>query len=699
MWSSSSSSSRPPRSTWSRRRRWRAGSRRSSSRRRCALWPANPTSTGTCGRSPTRPHSSRRYVDERVAPPRATSPRRPRRAAVLEGPDGARPDGDRARVGARVRARAPRRRGGAQPAGRGSVARSRRGAGRRTAGRGERQPCDRAAPPLPQPPGARRADRAARRGRDGHRQVDGCNRSRLPAGHHARDLHRLHPPDDARVLLARVHAVDPLLELRGARGRRARRRARGDAARLPRPDAQRARRRQGRHRPRAPGGLVDGDRGGSPRAGDAAADREPCRRAVHRGDRGRTGAPRPLLHPRCVVGGPQAARAVPRAFRRHPRAPGLHRRAGAPKRRARRLECERRRRRRRGHGACARTRRPSTNGVVTQAVEDTVGTEVQRGGACLCETYARVTERAALAGARWLGRADHEAAASSAGRAMREELDIQPIDGHVVIGPSDGLEELAPGQQVGAGGEAVDLAVDPIEGSGIVARGANGAMSMIAVGPRGSLQTLPDMYMRKMAVGPRARGAIDLRRPIADNIQAIAEAFGRRPQDITTIVLDRPRHHDLIEEIRQSGARIKLIQDGDVTASISAAIRGTNDHLAIGIGGTRQAALAAAALRCLGGELQAQLWPTSRSEIEEAAAQGVDDIERVFRIDDLAPADVIVAATGVSNGDLLRGVRYLADSAWTNTLVMCTRCNWVRFVDGIHFFARERREEVRLPGF
>src|SRR5213078_713371 len=195
------------------------------------------------------------------------------------------------------------------------------------------------------------------------------------------------------------------------------------------------------------------------------------------------------------------------------------------------------------------------------------------------------------------------------------------------------------------------------------------------------------------------RGKIDLRRPVAENIQAIAEAFGRRVADVTTIVLDRPRHHDLIAEIREAGARIKLIQDGDVTASISAAIRGTNDHLAIGIGGTRQAVLTAAALRCLGGELQAQLWPTSRSEVEAAHAAGVDDLERLFTIDDLAPGEVIVVATGVSNGDLLRGVRYLADSARTHSLVMCTRCNWVRFVDGIHFFARERREEVRLPAY
>jgi fructose-1,6-bisphosphatase II len=318
---------------------------------------------------------------------------------------------------------------------------------------------------------------------------------------------------------------------------------------------------------------------------------------------------------------------------------------------------------------------------------------------CLCESYARTTERAALAGARWLGRADEAAAEEAAASGMREELELLPIDGRIVIGgPGEG-ETLQGGERVGSGGETVDLAVDPLEGSGIVARGGSGAMSMIAVGEPGSLQTLPDMYMRKMAVGPVARGTIDLRRPAAENIEAIAGAFGRQVGDITTIILDRPRHHDLIEEIRAAGARIKLIQDGDVTASISAAIRGTNDHLAIGIGGTRQAVLAAAALRCLGGDLQAQLWPVSRREIDEARERGIEDVERVFTTEDLAPKQAIVAATGVSNSDLLRGVRFRADSAWTHTLVMCTRCNWVRFVEGIHFFQRERREEVRLPGF
>jgi fructose-1,6-bisphosphatase class II len=310
-----------------------------------------------------------------------------------------------------------------------------------------------------------------------------------------------------------------------------------------------------------------------------------------------------------------------------------------------------------------------------------------------------VTDGAALRAARWLGRADQEAAELDAAQAMRTALHDFPIQGRIVIGAAEEDSPLRVGDEVGAGGESVDLALDPLEGRGVVARGGNGAMSMIAVGEPGSLLNLPDMYMRKMAVGPLARGSIDLLKPMGENVQAIADAFGRRTNDITTIVLDRPRHHDLIEDIRASGARIKLIQDGTVTASISAAIRGTNDHLAVGIGGTRQAVMSAAALRCLGGEVQAQLWPTSRREIEQAREVGIEDATRVFTTEELAPGEVIVAATGVSNGDLLRGVRFLADSARTHSLVMCTRCNWVRFTDGIHFFARDRREEVRLLGY
>ena len=321
------------------------------------------------------------------------------------------------------------------------------------------------------------------------------------------------------------------------------------------------------------------------------------------------------------------------------------------------------------------------------------------GALCLCEGFARVTEAAALASARWLGRADQAGRPGSCHHGDAGRARAHARGRHDRARCRGGGGDPAGRRARRAGGRPVDLALDPLEGAGVVARGGSGAMSMVAVGEPGSFQTLPEMYMRKMAVGPVARGRIDLTRPIADNIQGIADAFGRRVADITTIVLDRPRHHDLVEEIRAAGARIKLIQDGDVTASISAAIRGTNDHLAIGIGGTRQAVLAAAALRCLGGELQAQLWPTSRREIDEAREHGIEDLDRVFTLEELAPRNVIVAATGVSNGDLLRGVRYLADSARSHSLVMCTYCNWVRFVDGIHFIGRERREEVRLTGF
>jgi fructose-1,6-bisphosphatase II len=322
----------------------------------------------------------------------------------------------------------------------------------------------------------------------------------------------------------------------------------------------------------------------------------------------------------------------------------------------------------------------------------------EQGPGCHCEAYAAVTERAALAGARWLGRGDVKGAEESAATAMREGLDALDITGRIVVGGDEEADVLAVGATVGNGGTEVDLAIDPLEGRSVVARGDYGAMSMIAVGEAGSLPRLPQMYMRKIAVGPVARGKIDLGRPVGENVTAIAEAFGRRPNDITAIVLDRPRHHDLVEEIRASGARIKLIQDGDVTASITSAVRGTNDHIAIGIGGARQAVLSAAALRCLGGELQAQLWPTSRSEIEQAQEHGIDDVYKVFTTDELAPGEVVVAATGVTNSDLLRGVRFLTDSARTHSIVMCTRHNWVRFVDGVHFFARERREEVRLLG-
>jgi fructose-1,6-bisphosphatase II len=316
--------------------------------------------------------------------------------------------------------------------------------------------------------------------------------------------------------------------------------------------------------------------------------------------------------------------------------------------------------------------------------------------ACLCQAYASVTEEVAMVAGRWLGRGDEQGARAAAAETMFGALDTLPIDARVVIGGSGGGDPDGPPPRLGRGGESVHLAVDALEGGEVVARGGTGAMAMIAAGEPDTVPALPDMYMRKIAVGPRARGRIDLRAPIAENVVAVADAFGRKPNDITAIVLDRQRHHDLLEELRASGARIKLILDGDVTSTISAAIRGTNDHISVGIGGSRQAIIASAALLCLGGELQAQLWPTTRSEIETAAEMGITDIERVLTTEELAPSRAVVAATGISNGDLLRGVRYLGDNARTHSVVMCSRCNRVRFVDGIHFYDRERREEVRL---
>ena len=264
--------------------------------------------------------------------------------------------------------------------------------------------------------------------------------------------------------------------------------------------------------------------------------------------------------------------------------------------------------------------------------------------------------------------------------------------GHITLGVG---EPLAVGTEVGRGGDEYDIAIGPMQ-QHIVAHGRAGAISILAATDPGGMTSLPEMYMKKVAVGPVGRGRIDLLAPVSRTIEAVAEAFGRRPNDITAVILDRPRHEDLIDDIRATGARIKLIQDGDITAAISASIRGTNIHLAIGIGGTAEGVIASAALQCLGGELQGQLWPVSRTQIRTAQELGIDDVTRVFGGDDLVGGDAIVVATGVSTGDLLQGVRYLADSARTHSIVMCARCNRVRFVDTTHNFVRGRALEIRV---
>jgi fructose-1,6-bisphosphatase II len=313
---------------------------------------------------------------------------------------------------------------------------------------------------------------------------------------------------------------------------------------------------------------------------------------------------------------------------------------------------------------------------------------------CPCTDLASVSERSALAAGRYLGRGDPAGADEAASAAMVTAIDTLPVSGTVVIGREQG--PLAPGVTVGGGGQPLELACDPVEGAGVVARGGVGALSILAACEPGGMTRVPRMYMKKMAVGPVAKGRIDLRESVTDNLLAIADAFGRKVGDITAVVLDRPRHEDLIAEIREAGARIKVIADGDITATIDAAIRGTNDHLAVGIGGAFEGIISAAALSCLGGEIQGQLWPMSRTEIRQATDHGITDVEQIFGIDDLVRGHQMVVGTGISNGDLLRGVRYFAEGARTQSIVLCSRCNRVRFIDSIHLFSRDRHEEIRL---
>jgi fructose-1,6-bisphosphatase II len=315
---------------------------------------------------------------------------------------------------------------------------------------------------------------------------------------------------------------------------------------------------------------------------------------------------------------------------------------------------------------------------------------------CPCTDLASVSERSALAAGRYLGRGDPRGADTAASEAMVHAIDALPVIGTVVIGRSEQGHPLAPGATMGGGGMELELACDPVEGAAVVGRGGVGALSILAACEPGGITRVPRMYMKKMAVGPVAKGRIDLRQGVTENLQAIAEAFGRQVGDITAVVLDRPRHDDLIAEIREAGARIKVIADGDITATIDAAIRGTNDHLAVGIGGSFEGIISAAALHCLGGEIQGQLWPMSRTEIRQAEEYGIDDINQIFGIDDLVRGHQMVVGTGISNGDLLRGVRYFAEGARTQSIVLCSRCNRVRFIDSIHLFSKARHEEIRL---
>ena len=306
----------------------------------------------------------------------------------------------------------------------------------------------------------------------------------------------------------------------------------------------------------------------------------------------------------------------------------------------------------------------------------------------------RVTEAAALAASRWMGRGDKEGADAAAVDAMRVVLHTVPMDGIVVIG--EGEKDDAPmlynGERIGDGTPpATDIAVDPIDGTTLTALGRGNALAVIAVSERGTMfDPGPCVYMEKIAVGPSARGAIDLRKSPAENLEAVAKVKGCSVRDVTAVILDRDRHKDLLSEVRSAGARVRLIPDGDVAGAISTAWTESGADILFGIGGTPEGVIAAAALKSMGGEMQGRLWPRNDAERKAAVAAGYD-LDAVLSIDDLVDSDnVFFAATGITDGELLRGVRYESGGARTQSLVMRSKSGTVRLVE-----ARHRLEKLR----
>ncbi len=313
---------------------------------------------------------------------------------------------------------------------------------------------------------------------------------------------------------------------------------------------------------------------------------------------------------------------------------------------------------------------------------------------------SRVTEAAAIAAARHMGEGDGEKADQAAVNAMRDALASLPLRGRIVIG--EGERDEAPmlyiGEEVGNGnGFAVDIAVDPVEGTNLVAKGLPNAIAILAVSERGGILHAPDMYMEKLIVPPQAAGKVDLRWPPERNLEVLAEALRRKISDITVVILDRPRHADLVSAVRRAGARIKLISDGDVAPAISAAVSGPGVHAVMGIGGAPEGVLAAAALRCLGGEIQARLWYRNDAERQRAKEMGISDPDRIFRTDELVRgSNLVFAATGITDGDLFRGVRFFGGGARTHSLVMTAAEGQIRFVDTTHIHDHSQIGVVRL---
>jgi fructose-1,6-bisphosphatase II len=310
----------------------------------------------------------------------------------------------------------------------------------------------------------------------------------------------------------------------------------------------------------------------------------------------------------------------------------------------------------------------------------------------LHDQFIRVTERAAIAAARTMGYGDAMRSDRVAVESMRDDLGPMPIAGRVVIG--EGERDEAPmlyvGEEFGAhagtdAGTAVDIAVDPLEGTNLCATGANGAISVLAAAERGGLLHAPDVYMEKIVVGPTAAGRIHLDAPVAENLRHIAQAFERDVDDLTVVILERDRHRQLIDDIREAGARIRLIGDGDLSAGIAAAVRGTGVHAVMGIGGAPEGVLTAAALRCLGGEIQARLKALNAAQQARVDALGITDLDRTYSTEELAPGnEILFSASGVTDGGLLRGVRFFGHGCRTSTLFMCRTRRIIRFVDTIH---------------
>lgn len=300
----------------------------------------------------------------------------------------------------------------------------------------------------------------------------------------------------------------------------------------------------------------------------------------------------------------------------------------------------------------------------------------------------RVTEAAALSSARWLGRGKTDEADDAATTAMRTVFDTIPMRGTVVIGEGeiDEAPMLYIGEKLGTGsGPIVDVAVDPLEGTNIVARGSWNGLSVIAIADGGNLLHAPDMYMDKIAVGPESVGKIDINAPIIDNLRAVARAKNKDMEDMLAVVLERDRHKRIIQEIREAGARIKLVRDGDVAGAINTAFDSTGVDILFGTGGAPEGVLAAVALKCLGGEIQGKLVPSNQTEIIRCAKMGIVDINKVFYMNDFcAGDDAIFAATGVTDGELLKGVQFKGYAATTQSIVMRAKSGTIRFVDGRH---------------